>query len=544
MPAKLVSHPLWHQGPPWALLDSTQWPLKDIDTIPADVPEQRILALPVTSSVPHEDSVMLALANRCSSWSKLLRSLVFVYRALKVLPRRENLFITAIDLEFVEKKLLHSLQRKYFFDDFINLQNNENCSATLVKLRPFVENGLIRVGGRLANSDLKFSPRHPIVLPRQDHVIDLLVDYYHRKYLHAGPELVMSLLRQKYWILSARRIIRQRIHKCNICFRMKPRPSFPLMGDLPDSRVRQVVKAFTHTGCDYAGPISYTPIRRRGAKALKAYICVFTCLTTRAVHIECTTDLSTVSFLSALKRFLSRRGPVKVLYSDHGTNFVGANSYLKELYKFLNSEFRPRFEEELTENRIEWKFIPPASPHFGGCWESMVKIIKTHLFKVIGQQLLSYEELITVLAQIECILNSRPLTVLSSDPTEPTALTPSHFLHTAPLCSFPAAEVDSVSILQRYSLLDKLVQSFWKRWRLEYLHALQTREKWNTPAAPIALGTVVVIIVDAAPPLAWPLGVVEKLHASRDSTVRVVSVRTAKGTFLRPVVRLCPLPNQ
>lgn len=148
--------------------------------------------------------------------------------------------------------------------------------------------------------------------------------------------------------------------------------------------------------------------------------------------------------------------------------------------------------------------------------------------------------------QVECLLNSRPLTVLSSDPAEPTALTPSHFLHTASLRSLPAAEVetDNVSLLDRHALLDKLVQSFWKRWRTEYLQSLQVREKWNTPSVPITTGTVIVIMTENLPPLSWPLAVIDKIHPSKDGIVRVASVRTAKGTYLRPVVKLCPLPNQ
>lgn len=319
------------------------------------------------------------------------------------------------------------------------------------------------------------------------------------------------------------------------------------MSSLPDCRARQSVKAFTHTGLDYGGPVPYTPIRRRGVRGEKAYICVFTCLTTRAVHIEVATDLSTPSFLAALKRFLSRRGPVQVLYSDNATNFKGANSYLRDLYKFLNDEYRLKLEQELAESRMKWSFITPRSPHKGGAWESMIKVVKTHLYRVIGQQLLSYEELCTVLTQIECLLNSRPLTVLSSDPAEPSALTPSHFLHTAPLFSLPAPDVESekISLLQRHSLLDKLVQSFWQRWRMEYLHELQVRQKWNTPSAPITPGVVVVVIEDNVPSLAWPLAIVEKVHPSKDGIIRTCTIRTSKGAILvRPVVRICPLPRQ
>ena len=544
-PKKLVSHPLWLHGPPWLSLDPSQWPVNYVqDQLLGEVPEQKILTHSVT--VPEQQPVIYELAQRMSSWSKLLRVIVFVYRYAKLLPRRHSIAITAHDLEFVENKLLQVIQHKYFLEEINKLKNNKPASPAFNKLTAFFDNGLVRVGGRLTNSELGYAHKHPVILPRQDHIIDILIDYYHKKYMHAGPELLMSLLRQRFWILSARRIVRRRIHQCNVCFRMKPRSTYPLMANLPDSRVRQVAKAFTYTACDYAGPIAYVPIRRRGVHSLKAYICLFTCLTTRAVHIEIATDLSTGSFLAALKRFLARRGPVQHMYSDRGTNFQGAKSYLRDLYNFLNKEYRPRFEEELSENRIEWTMICPNSPHFGGSWESMIKVIKTHLFKVIGHQLLSYEELNTVLVQIECLLNSRPLTVLSPDPAEPLSLTPSHFLHTAPLCSLPAPEVTSgnLSLLQRQTLLDKLVQSFWERWRLEYLHSLQIREKWNTPSVPIKSGTVVVIITDNAPPLAWPLAIVERVHPSKDGIIRVATVKTVKGTYLRPVVRLCPLPTQ
>lgn len=547
-PDKFIEHPLWLHGPAWAKRDPSEWPINKITDLGSDsIPEEKVHAHPVVPCL-NSDSLLLALAERTSSWTKLLRVIVFVYRFMKKLPRRNNT-VTASDLEFAENILLCHVQKKYFFKDFANLKDDKCCSPALIKLKPFLDNDLIRVGGRLTYSAETYNTKHPVVLPRRDRIVELLIDYYHKKYLHAGPELTMSLLRHKYWILSARRIIRYRIHKCNACHRYKPRPqSSPIMSDLPNFRVTAAIKAFSHTGCDYAGPIQYVPIRARGAKSRKGYLCVFTCMTTRAIHIELATDLTTASFIAALKRFLSRRGPVQCLYSDNATNFRGANSYLRSLYDFLDKEYRPRFEEELAEHRIKFLHIPSASSHFGGCWESMIKTVKTHLFKVIGQQLLSYEELVTILTQIECLLNSRPLTVLSSDPSEPTALTPSHFLHTLPLHSLPAAEIGSSTaenLLDRHSLMDKLVQSFWKRWRSEYLHSLQTRLKWNKSTGDtIRVGTVVIIVNDNAPPLSWPLGIIEKLHTSKDGSTRVVSVRTCKGTLVRPVVRLCPIPTQ
>lgn len=545
-PHKLISHPLWSQGPPWAILHPSQWPLRELDSQPLeDMPEQKVLSHAVCVS-PRE-CIIYNTALRASSWSKVLRILVYVCRFAKLLSRSGSATVTADDLQFVENKLLRALQTKYFANDFDNIRNNRLTSLALRKLSPFIDNyGLIRLGGRLSNSGLNYAQMHPVVLPRSDHVVDLLIDYYHVKNLHAGPELLMSLLRQKYWIISARRVVRHRVHLCTPCFRLKPRPTYPLMADLPESRTRQVIKSFTEVGCDYSGPIAYVPVRRRGIRSEKAYICLFTCLTTRAVHIEVATDLSTPNFIAALKRFLARRGPVHVMHSDNGTNFKGADRYLRDLYNFLNNEYRLKLEHELAESRIRFSFICPNSPHKGGAWESMIKVLKTHLYRVIGTQLLSYEELITVLAQVECVLNSRPLTVLSSDPAELSALTPSHFLHTAPLFSLPAPTVasDNLNLLHRHSLLDKLVQSFWQRWRLEYLHGLQARQKWHDHSVPIATGTVVILMNDNDPPLAWPLAIVQKVHPSKDGVVRVCTVKTARGVYLRPVVRLCPLPRQ
>lgn len=541
-PAKLVNHPLWYQGPPWILNDPSEWPIKELDRDSIEdmpVPEQKVLSHAVTTD--SVESPIYKLSQRISSWSKLLRITVYIYRFLKFLPR---VTITRAHLEFAERKVLISLQVIHFSDDIKKIKNKEQCSPSLQRLHPFLdEEGLIRVGGRLSNATVDYMQKHPYVLPRHDHVVNMIVDYFHKKHLHAGPELLMSLLRSQYWILAARRVIRQRIYNCNKCFRAKPRPTFPLMADLPSCRVNQVEKPFTNTGCDYAGPLQYTPVRGRGVKSRKAWLCIFTCLTTRCIHIEIATELSTANFLSALKRFLSRRGPVKSMFSDRGTNFVGSNSYLRDLYKFLD-EYRPHLEHELSENRIDWTFNPPASAHFGGSWESMVKVIKNHLFKVVGQQILTYEELLTVLAQIEALVNSRPLTAMSSDPSEPAALTPAHFLHTVPLHSLPAPYMANVTLQERYSLLDKIVKSFWQRWHVEYLHQLQTRAKWAIPTTPIQIGTVVVIITDNIPPFSWPLGIVEAVHPSKDGTTRVVTVKTSKGTFLRPVVRLCPLPSQ
>lgn len=549
-PAQLVHHPLWLNGPSWLKLPRAEWPIKPfVSGESQELPEMKPVALPVLSHEcsdrsPPSDNILYVRSTRFSSWSKYLKTICLVYKFIKRLPRGP---VTASDLEFAESMVWRSVQKIYFESDLDRLARNELCSKPVQRLSPFLHEGLIHVGGRLANSELDFDSRHQILLPRLDHIVELLVSHYHVTNFHTGPTLLVSLLRQKYWILSARRIARHITFKCNICFRAKPRPIFPIMADLPRFRVESAPKAFSHTGCDYAGPFLVTSVRARGQRARKAYICLFTCLTTRALHLEIASDLSTASFLSALKRFLARRGPVQCLYTDNATNFIGAKSYLRDLYQFLAKEYHPLWERELAEHRITLKNIPCRAPHFGGCWESEVKSVKTHLCKVIGQQILSFDEFNTMLTQVEALLNSRPLYAISSDPSEPTSLSPAHFLHTKPLLFLPAREVNEtrLHLISRYELTDQMVQSFWKRWRQEYLHTLQSKQKWNTPANPIRVGMVVVSMQDNVMPLHWPLGVIHEIFPDKNGVCRVASVKTQDGILRsRPVVKLCPLPTQ
>lgn len=543
-PSQLIEHPLWFDGPPWACLDVSQWPIVPFNpSMVTEVFEEKKHSL-LTAS-PLEESLVISLANRFSSWSKLLRCVVYVCRFAKLLPQHDR--ISASDLDFAELLILRELQRLHFDAEFSNLRAGKPSTRPFQHLKPFIENGIIRVGGRLTNSNLDYSQKHPIVLPRKHHILDLLVDYHHKVNCHAGPDLLMSLLRQRFWILSARNLIRNRVHKCLPCFRFRPKPSFPEMADHRSCRVVESAKPFVHTGTDFAGPVKVTVSRGRGIRSTKAYVCLFVCMTTRAVCIELAGNLSTASFLGAFKRFLSRRGPIGRIYSDNGSNYIGAKRTLSELHEFLCSKYhKTDFGNMLAKHRIEWSLNVPAASHFGGNWEANIKSLKNHLYRVIGDQILSFEELSTVLAQIESVMNTRPLCrTLSNDPSEPLALTPAHFLNLTPLKYFPAGEIDeTLHTLSRHELLDKLVQSFWKRWRTEYLHTLQSRRKWNTPVDPITVGTVVILLTDNCPPLHWPLGVVEEVFPGSDGVTRIVRVRTATGSYLRPVVRLCPLPNQ
>jgi len=279
--------------------------------------------------------------------------------------------------------------------------------------------------------------------------------------------------------------------------------------------------------------------RRKQARSIKGYIALFVCMVIKAVHIEVVSDLTTDAFIAALHRFVSRRGLPSDIYSDCGTNFKGANRDLQRL-------FSEPAAQELYSGAIvcNWHFNPPASPHFGGLWEAAVKSCKYHLKRVIGIQMLTFEEMATLGSRIEAILNSRPITPQSSSPHDLNPLTPGHFLVGGPIVTIAEPDLTTTPMnrLRRWQLLTLFHQSFWTRWAAEYLVSLQNRAKWIRPLLNIDVGDLVILRCPNSPPTAWKLGRVEITHPGDDGVVRVVTVRTIDGILKRPVVKLVVLP--
>lgn len=388
------------------------------------------------------------------------------------------------------------------------------------------------MGGRLAHSVMSEEAKRPALLPGKHRLTDLIIERAHRLHLHPGRRALQALLSRNFWILGTQRAIRRCLSRCQQCFRANPHTMQPPMADLPLERVRQA-KPFSVAGVDYAGPFLVCNRRTRGVTPYKAYVCVFICFTTRAVHLELASSLSTEAFLSALRRFDARRGRCSLLHSDCGTNFVGAH---RELMRCTQAA--------AEQEQIKWAFNPLSAPHFGGLWEAGVKSMKTHLKRVVGAQILTWEEFTTVLAQIEAVLNSRPLCPVSSDLNDLEFLSPGHFLTLEPLVTVPYPDLELVPMnrLDRWQLIQSMHQQFWKRWRDEYLHTLQQRPKWLRPAEPIRVGSLVLLKNENAPPLQWKRARIVELHPGRDGVSRVATVRTADGSFTRPLVKLCPLP--
>lgn len=268
-------------------------------------------------------------------------------------------------------------------------------------------------------------------------------------------------------------------------------------------------------------------------------------MTIKAVHLEVVSDLTTEGFLAAMRRFMARRGAPTHIHSDNGTNFVGANNQLRELYMLLNSdEHKTKVERFSTEHNITWHFIPPIAPHYGGLWESTVKMFKHHFKRVVGDSLFTFEELNTFVIEVEGILNSRPIASLSSDPNDPLALTPAHCLIGRPLINLPEPDYSPVPTnrLSVWQHITKVRQDFWARWSLEYLNELQVRRKWAQDGEKVDIGMVVLVKDKGLPCLQWALGKIIATHPGADGIVRTVTIKTATGDLKRSVKCICPLP--
>jgi len=260
------------------------------------------------------------------------------------------------------------------------------------------------------------------------------------------------------------------------------------------------------------------------------------------VHLDVASDYTADAFLAALRRFVARRGLCQVMYSDYGTNFVGADKQLRALFAACSKEGR-LIADQLASDRIQWRFNPPTAPHFGGLWEAAVKALKQHLRRVLGNATLTFEEMTTLLAQIEACLNSRPLEALTDDPEDITALTPGHFLIGTALNAVPEPSLLLLqeNRLSRWQLVQRM-RDFWDRWSREYLHSLTHRPKWWKSNTTIRVGRLCLLRNQASPPNKWPLARIIRVHPGEDGHVRVVTVRTSTSELTRPVTQLIFLP--
>ena len=329
----------------------------------------------------------------------------------------------------------------------------------------------MRSDGRLKHAKfLSFDVRYPIILPRKSWITKLIVKHFHEQGQHAsGTNQTLAAISARYWVLSGREVIREWEKQCSECRRRKAKDCNQIIAPLPLCRLKTSLRAFTRTSVDYGGP--FTTIQGRGKRRQKRYLCLFTCLATRAVHLEMAFSLDTDSFLNAFYRMASRRGFPNEMYSDNGTNLKAADKELKQLITAIEPE---KIQESVANKGVTWYFNPPAAPHFGGVHETMIKAAKKAINGILGNADITDEELMTAIVGAEGLINSRPLTYQSANPADDTPLTPNHFLHGQIGGQFAPTSVDNTHFnpRKRWRRVQELVRHFWHRWLREWIPGL------------------------------------------------------------------------
>ena len=291
------------------------------------------------------------------------------------------------DLELSIKTICKLAQVESFPDEYCSLKTTQTGSSksNILSLKPELDENIIRIGGRIRHAELPFDFKHPIILSGKHMISKLILLDLHLKNLHSGREYILSLSRDKFWITKGKKLGKSIIQNCFICKRQNVKPKAPIMSDLPKERLSFNEKPFTHTGIDYFGPINVKLTRktRSNQATHKRYGALFTCLTTRAVHLELASDLSTDIFILAFGGSTAHRGKPKEILSDNGTNFIGADRDLGQAIQDLNQS---KIQTLTSSCGIVWKFNPPVSPWMGGSWESLIKLSERTLKTVTNDK--------------------------------------------------------------------------------------------------------------------------------------------------------------
>lgn len=536
-PKNLVNHKLWWTGPEWLHTD-VNLPLSFVKGSEESKTPNEIM----NHVTLNREKSFPEFLIKFSSYSKLCRIVAYCRRFIHNSSHPYNKhtgMLNADEISNAINVIMKQIQEFEFPVELKLLKTNQPLpsNSKYLSLNIFLdEQGFIRVGGRLSrHQSLNQDQKYPILLPKNHAITTLLIQYYHKKHFHASAQLILSLIRQKFWFVDGRSVIRHVLKNCILCKRLKGQGCQQMMGDLPPERITPI-RPFSKVGIDFAGPIITKPNLPRSKIRLKSYICVIVCMSTKAIHIEVVSDLSAQALLAALRRFTSRRGLPSDIFSDNGKNFKGVSNHLKQLFQIVQSDDIQNF---ISTSLIKWHFIPPYSPHFGGLWESAVKLTKNLLVKACKTSILNFEELTTLLCQIEACLNSRPLTPLSSDPADVRALTPGHFLIGVPLLDVPDVNSSTnISLSARWNLIQKMKREFWNRWTRDYLHHLQQRPKWCSKRSNLQINDLVIIHEPNSPPLFWRMGRIAKVFPGRDNQVRVIEIHTKEGMVKRPITKV------
>ncbi|XP_055584687.1 uncharacterized protein LOC129737549 [Uranotaenia lowii] len=540
------SESIWFNGPEFLSFSESRWPQPTEPVTPTS--EE------IRNSILHHRVVEPVLDfNRFATWGRLNRVTAYVLRYLQNRFKGAKLTgpLQQEELKMATEVILRHVQEDSFAEETSALKNTVHNKSgrraiekrsTIYQLMPFIdEKGLLRERGRIdAVKNVPYDTRHPIILPKNHPVTDLLILDYHEVYRHRNSETVVNELRQLYSIPKLRALVKKVSKNCQICRIRLARPRIPVMAPLPPARLAHHERAFTYTGLDYFGPL----LVKLGRARVKRWIALFTCLTVRAVHLEVAYTLSTESCISCVRRFVGRRGSPIEFFTDNGTNFQGADRVLRgQISQGLSATF--------TNANTKWSFNPPGAPHMGGAWERLVQSVKIAMADAYTEGKLDDEGLQTLVVESESMINKRPLTYLPLESDEAEALTPNHFLllssngNKSPRQNHQNSSAVSHESYRNilgnsWSEIQTKLNVFWHRWLVEYLPVIRRQPKWFDETKPIEAGDLV-MVAETAKSGKWERGRILEVLRNPDGRSRRAVVQIGANRFIRPVSRMAVL---
>lgn len=435
--------------------------------------------------------------------------------------------VTPADLNHAENFIIKTTQARYFSKEIDQLRTTGtlNKSSKLRALDPKLdENGILRVGGRsIKSSTLNYGEKHPVILPKDSYVSELIVRHYHNKVHHQGRNFSTAAVRTAgYWITGLQGLVRSLLNRCITCIRIRKNPNTQKMGMLPQERV-DPAPPFTHVGIDCFGHFT---VKDRRTEA-KRWGLVVSCMYSRAVHIELLESMTTDAFINALRSFICIRGPVKTIFCDNGSNFIGANNEFQREVDLTQDTIMKRF---FSENMIEFKLNAPHASHTGGVWERQIRTARSILngmaSKYSGR--LDTPTLRTAMYEVMATMNSRPLTTEQLNDPHGEIITPNHLITMKSSYAIPPpGEFVKPDIYgtKMWRKAQQFGEQFWRQWKSSYLNEITKRQKWEDGERNIKVGDIVLLVEDDKPRNQWTTGVVEEVHAGSDGLIRRAKVK-------------------
>ncbi len=554
--SELATSKLWWNGPPFLLLPESEWPgcpaMASVDAKASEEliknPPNLVHALTASNEAENRNDISKLIdCARFSKLNRLLRVTAYVLRFIRNLKNRVqkpmahsqvlNVGLTSEEVKEAELIWVKSIQSSTFAKEIQFLKRKERRTPPIMvsQFGLFLDDQeTLRSKGRINETSLPLSTKVPAMLPSKHWFTELVIRDTHERVKHSGIRNTLATIRERFWIIRGREAVKKSLRHCVVCRKVEGLPYRPQdMPDLPNYRVSED-PPFSHTGMDFAGPLYVKGLKHDESSTSKptsnkVWVLLLTCAARRAVHLELVRGLDVPTFLLAIRRFVSRRGLPATFISDNAKTFKGA---ARELQRIIRSQEVLRY---LAGNHTTWKFIVDRAPWWGGFWERMVKTVKLSLKKAIGRSTVTYDELATILTEVESIINARPITYVYDDQESVSyALSPSHLIYGRMITAMPNSshyEVVSTNttLTRRAKHQRNILRQLTKQWRHDYLLNLRENaaaKKNTSNNSQITQGDIVLLKSDSTARNFWQLAKVEELLPSQDGKIRAAIVVT------------------